>query len=381
MDAVTIEIDLLGSFDVRVDGARAPIPASRKTRALLAFLSVSERPVSRSKLCQLFWELPDDPRGALRWSLSRLRKAFLPYDVMAADRERVSLKKAAIHVDCLDLYRGVPQDAPQQVLEEAAALGRGAFLADLYLPDCPEFEAWRAGTAVAIEVARVDVLRRLIERTSDRPPDALRYARELKTLRPYDGDVDRTIDALSSRDVVISLDGPVVAGAPPKASLRRSAPPQLRQVTVLEAEFLGAMHLIDGPDFLGADFEISPTRQALVAAIERYGGNVVALRHDGLVASFGWPVATEDAADRAVRAALSAIDDTRAHMFGGASVITMALATGVALVAEPREGAPATLAGPTPSRAKSLLAHAPPGDVSCDGATRALVRCGAGFEP
>ncbi|MEM0909214.1 MAG: AAA family ATPase, partial [Pseudomonadota bacterium] len=47
----------------------------------------------------------------------------------------------------------------------------------------------------------------------------------------------------------------------------------------------------------------------------------------------------------------------------------------------PREGAPATLAGPTPSRAKSLLAHAPPGDVSCDGATRALVRCGAGFEP
>src|SRR5207253_2820685 len=50
-----------------------PLPRSRKTRALRAYLAATGRPHSRAHLCALLWEGPDDPRGALRWSLTKIR--------------------------------------------------------------------------------------------------------------------------------------------------------------------------------------------------------------------------------------------------------------------------------------------------------------------
>ncbi|MCB1742303.1 MAG: alpha/beta hydrolase, partial [Gammaproteobacteria bacterium] len=55
------------------DGETVKLPASRRTRALLAYVALTRRPQRRERLCELFWEMPDDPRGALRWSLSKIR--------------------------------------------------------------------------------------------------------------------------------------------------------------------------------------------------------------------------------------------------------------------------------------------------------------------
>src|SRR6266850_113801 len=62
---------LLGEIELVRDGERAALPPSRKTRALLAFLAATGKPHRRDRLCAMFWNVPDDPRGALRWSLSR----------------------------------------------------------------------------------------------------------------------------------------------------------------------------------------------------------------------------------------------------------------------------------------------------------------------
>jgi hypothetical protein len=64
-----LEIRVLGDFAVARDGAPIHLPPSRKTRALLAYLAIDGRKHRRERLCELFWEVPDDPRGALRWSL------------------------------------------------------------------------------------------------------------------------------------------------------------------------------------------------------------------------------------------------------------------------------------------------------------------------
>src|SRR5215813_12939327 len=64
---------LLGPLQVIQDGRPRPPPPSRKARALLAYLAMAARPVSREKLCELFWDVADDPRGELRWCLSKLR--------------------------------------------------------------------------------------------------------------------------------------------------------------------------------------------------------------------------------------------------------------------------------------------------------------------
>src|SRR5262249_15199400 len=68
-----VEIRLLGPLTVRRDGVDVTLPAARKARALLAFLAVSPGAVTRSRLCEMLWDVPDDPRGELRWSLSKLR--------------------------------------------------------------------------------------------------------------------------------------------------------------------------------------------------------------------------------------------------------------------------------------------------------------------
>jgi DNA-binding SARP family transcriptional activator len=68
-----LTLQLLGPLAVHRAGAPLALPASRKVRALLAYLALARRDTSRSHLCELLWDLPDDPRGELRWCLSKLR--------------------------------------------------------------------------------------------------------------------------------------------------------------------------------------------------------------------------------------------------------------------------------------------------------------------
>lgn len=81
--------------DVRVlrDGCEVELPKSRKARALLAYLALQERPVHRSRLGELFWERASDPRGGLRWALTRLRKVLGPDAAwLIADKATISLE-------------------------------------------------------------------------------------------------------------------------------------------------------------------------------------------------------------------------------------------------------------------------------------------------
>ena len=54
---------MLGPLSVVADGTALALPASRKTRALFAYLAFSGEAVGRSRLCELLWEIPSDPRG------------------------------------------------------------------------------------------------------------------------------------------------------------------------------------------------------------------------------------------------------------------------------------------------------------------------------
>ncbi|EEB86181.1 hypothetical protein RGAI101_3337 [Roseobacter sp. GAI101] len=49
----------------------------------------------------MFWDLPDDPRAALRWALSKLRPVVDRPDwiQIIADRERVELDTANLDVN------------------------------------------------------------------------------------------------------------------------------------------------------------------------------------------------------------------------------------------------------------------------------------------
>src|SRR5260370_39838634 len=69
----SLRVSVLGNLAVQRHCTRMQLPPSKKTRALLGYLAVTARPHSRDRLCAMFWAVPDDPRAALRGSLSRLR--------------------------------------------------------------------------------------------------------------------------------------------------------------------------------------------------------------------------------------------------------------------------------------------------------------------
>src|SRR5215212_10271535 len=74
---MALEISLIGPPRVARDGRPVSFD-TRKAMALLAHLALAERPRSRDALCELLWpgRDPEHARGALRRTLSALRKAI-----------------------------------------------------------------------------------------------------------------------------------------------------------------------------------------------------------------------------------------------------------------------------------------------------------------
>lgn len=189
-----LEIKYLGEFEVLRNGEAVKLPPSKKTRALLAYLSLNPRRFRRDFLCELLWEIPDDPRGSLRWSLSKLRRLVDDDDTprVIADRTYVEIDASGADIDTVRLRALVGKglaDEKLSVLEDAAARLRGNFLEGLDLPNFHDFHAWCIAEREEIARAQAALLRELVERLKDEPKRALPYARSLVALSPYDEDL------------------------------------------------------------------------------------------------------------------------------------------------------------------------------------------------
>lgn len=195
-----LEVCVLGDFQVVRGGALVDLPPSRKTRALLAYLAVTGRQHQRERLCEIFWDIPDDPRGALRWSLSKIRQVLGEDEgALVADRNAVALKAGTDHARLLRLARADLSSCPTGELEAAVGSIRGDFLADLSLERCAEYEAWRTAVASEVGIVELGVLRELVERLADEPRRALPFAQRLQRVLPGDSGLADEIVALEER--------------------------------------------------------------------------------------------------------------------------------------------------------------------------------------
>ncbi|HMH61359.1 MAG TPA: hypothetical protein VK561_08695, partial [Bradyrhizobium sp.] len=156
---------------------------------MLAYLAVTDRPHSRDRLCSMFWPVPDDPRAALRWSLTRLRPLVDEPDCrrIVADRESVGLDLDRATVDILslrELARNGTDAIPTDVLRQATEALEVDFLEGLDLPDCHEYQGWRTGEREQMRRLRERLLMALVTRLEDEPDEALGHARALSLLAP-----------------------------------------------------------------------------------------------------------------------------------------------------------------------------------------------------
>ncbi|MGK9232326.1 tetratricopeptide repeat protein [Inquilinus limosus] len=166
-----VELCLLGPFVVRRHGVAATLPASRKTRALLAYLALAPHPVGRSQLCELLWDGPNDPRGELRWCLSKIRSL-----VDEPGRHRLMASADAIRLDLADGFvdaveiaraaqQGIAAIAPER-LRGLAALFAGEFLDGLEVERSPAFTSWLAAQRRRFRGCRTALLERLAADTA-----------------------------------------------------------------------------------------------------------------------------------------------------------------------------------------------------------------------
>jgi len=166
------------------------------------------------------------------------------------------------------------------------------------------------------------------------------------------------------------------AGWPGVEKPKASSHGERRQLTVMFCDLVGstALSTILDPEELNA--LIKGYRAACGAVVSRYAGHVAQYLGDGILVYFGWPVAYEDSAERAVRSALDIIDAVKAMPSARPLAVRIGLATGPVVVGEDSSdgGAEAGLAvGETPNLAARLLALANPGEIVIASATRRLL--------
>jgi len=186
-----LELRFLGDFAVLREGVALPLPPSKKTRALLAYLCLQPRRFRREQLSELLWEVPDDPRGSLRWSLSKLRRLVddETHSRIVADRSSVGIDPAGVVIDVCELRGlagGALADLPTGALEAAAARHRGNFLEGLEFSNFHEFHAWCVAERGQSLRDRSRLLTELVTRLAAEPQRALPHARSLVGLFPYD---------------------------------------------------------------------------------------------------------------------------------------------------------------------------------------------------
>ncbi|HVR61847.1 MAG TPA: BTAD domain-containing putative transcriptional regulator, partial [Polyangia bacterium] len=184
-----VEIRLLGELEVTHDGRPQPLPASKKTRALLAYLVATARPHLRERLCALLWDGPDDPRAALRWSLTKIRPLLddATETRLGCDRERVGFSSEGIAVDLAAVRQeigGGVEAATTAALRRAAGRFRGELLEGLDLAGCYRYHEWYVAERESVRALRVAILVALTDRLGDAPEEALRYARERVAIDP-----------------------------------------------------------------------------------------------------------------------------------------------------------------------------------------------------
>ncbi len=184
--------------------------------------------------------------------------------------------------------------------------------------------------------------------------------------------------------------GEIPAGARfcPSCGQATAAPTDERRiVTVLFADVVGFTHLTETLDPERVKRMVDSWFDRLVTDINDFGGRVDKIVGDGILALFGAPVAHEDDAERAVRAALR-MQETLAAMAGRATAgagpmvqMRIGVNTGEVLVGAMRADGITTAMGDVVNTASRLQTAARPGEVLVGPTTHRLTLHAIASEP
>jgi DNA-binding SARP family transcriptional activator/TolB-like protein len=193
---------LLGPLTISRAGRALPLPASRKVRALLAYLALAPLAVTRTQLCELLWDVPNDPRGELRWCLSKVRSI-----VDEPGRRRVRTREDTVELDLADCFvdavevaraaqAGIPTLPPER-LRTLSALFNGDFLEGLDVDGSLAFNGWLTAQRRRFRACHTALLEHLVKGAPD--DEAFTHLETWLQLAPFDPHVHELLLAALAR--------------------------------------------------------------------------------------------------------------------------------------------------------------------------------------
>ncbi|MBL8988292.1 MAG: tetratricopeptide repeat protein [Gemmatimonadetes bacterium] len=197
-----IQLDVLGTIDLRLDGApvRAVLVQPRRL-ALLTYLAVA-RPHgfhSRDRLIGLFWPDADQERarGSLRQALHQLRRALGEDAILARGEREIGINPERFRIDAARFDDALEAGRPEEALE----LYRGDFLPGFFLDGAIEVERFIETERERYRREAVGAAWRIVgadEARGDRRA-AASHARRALALAPYDeAGLRRTLTLVAS---------------------------------------------------------------------------------------------------------------------------------------------------------------------------------------
>jgi DNA-binding SARP family transcriptional activator/tetratricopeptide (TPR) repeat protein len=139
----------------------------KKTQALIAYLALVQKPVSRTELATLLWGETGRTQAqqSLRQTLSVLRQGLgRAGTVLAADTQSVSLDRAELQVD-VTAFEALLDKGDARSVAQASALYHGDFLAGFDLDEAP-FEEWLLAQRERLREMAVNALTQLLAQQS-----------------------------------------------------------------------------------------------------------------------------------------------------------------------------------------------------------------------
>jgi DNA-binding SARP family transcriptional activator len=424
-----MEFRILGPTEV-LDGRRSLSLPSGRGRALLALLALhAGEPVSADRLIDELWgeDPPPTARTVVHGLVSRLRRVLEPRsaDVRAStilqtfgSGYRLSIEPDAVDAHrfkrLIDESRSAPEEVRAAKLSAALSLWRGPALADFV------YEPFAQRAITVLEELRTQAIEDRIEadlalgRAEDLVPELEQLIQEHPFRERLRGSLmlalyrsGRQADALQAyRDARSLLVGEL--GLEPGPALRELETAILRQDPALEVPSTDRART-GAPTSSGswlprerrtvtvAVLDVAPranpdadaeavgrlgahgTRVA-AEVIERHGGRVERELGDTLIALFGFPVAHEDDALRAVRAvadaqaAVMALNDGPSALEDIPFRSRAGIEAGDIVVAGPGAALRDAVAGPVVRAAGRLQQAAPDGEVVVGPAAQRLLR-------
>lgn len=119
-----LEVRLAGALELRADDGELAPPASKRARAVLAYLALNPGPQARGPLAARFWPdvLDESARASLRVALTELRRALGPAAAyVVATRDTVALDGADLRVDTREFHEALEEGDAARALEACSA--------------------------------------------------------------------------------------------------------------------------------------------------------------------------------------------------------------------------------------------------------------------